>query len=356
MIKQTALKSILSRMHKRGSDKEAVRTLYRFLISEDTKNLLHINPNYMAVHCRFNRETMLQLVIEGVMQGLFEMHWDIVCPHCGGLADHAHHLSGIKSDNYCQSCQVNFSNFADQNITVTVSLQPELFDEPPGEYVSDAGNSDDRLRPVTALDLIGIPAFRKHFSNQIPALDQSIKIRSVSVLFTDLIHSTALYSQMGDLNAYAFVKDHFDLLFGEIVRHQGGIIKTIGDAVMAVFQDAKSPIRVSFQIKDIFMKLLNNRFGIDDGGIKMGISSGTALIVNMNDNLDLFGSTVNLAARIVNLADRDSIAVTPAILEDLEVQKFLAKENLIVKTLKEKLKGIPGISDIHLLIREKEQG
>ena len=352
MLKEAALKSTLTRMHRVGIDKEEIRTLYRFLMGESVDALLHLNPNFIAVNCRFNPQQMLNLVVEGVVHGLFEMHWDIVCPHCGRLADHTHRLNGIKEENYCQSCHVSFVNYADENITVTVSPHPNLFSTQPKV---DNKQPDDRLKPVTALDLIGIPAFREHFSEQVPALDQSIKIRSVSVLFTDLIHSTALYSRMGDLSAYAFVKDHFDLLFNEIVAHSGGIIKTIGDAVMAVFRDAKTPIEVSFHIKEKLAKLLVQRFGDENSGIKLGISSGTALIVNMNNTLDLFGSTVNLAARIVNFADQQSVAVTPAIMADLEVQKYLAKENLIVQTLSEKLKGIPGLTDIHLLGRNIEK-
>ena len=350
MIKEAALKSALTRMHRAGSSKDEIRTLYRFLIHEDIDNLFHMNPNYMAVHCRFSNYNTLRLAVEGVVHGLFEMHWDIVCPHCGRLADHTHRLNSIKAENYCDSCQVNFTNYADQNITITLSLHPDLLDTTPSED-KEKKQPDERLQAVTALDLIGIPAFREHFSDDIPALDQSIRIRSVSILFSDLIHSTALYSSMGDLNAYAFVKDHFDLVFTEIVEHSGGIIKTIGDAVMAVFRDAKTPIEVSFHIKDKLNQLLVNRFGEDVSGIKLGISNGTALIVNMNNNLDLFGSTVNLAARIVRFSDRNSIAVTSPIMEDHEVQKYLAKENFIVQTLKEELKGIPGLSDIYLLSR-----
>ena len=58
---------------------------------------------------------------------------------------------------------------------------------------------------------------------------------TVTLLFTDLKGSTAMYERLGDLNAYALVREHFALLGAAVQEHSGAIVKTIGDAVMAVF-------------------------------------------------------------------------------------------------------------------------
>ncbi len=53
----------------------------------------------------------------------------------------------------------------------------------------------------------------------------------MTLLFTDLKGSTALYQRIGDLNAYMQVQRHFERLLDVTVRHQGAVTKTIGDAV-----------------------------------------------------------------------------------------------------------------------------
>ena len=56
------------------------------------------------------------------------------------------------------------------------------------------------------------------------------------MLFTDLRHSTRLYREIGDATAFGRVMNHFDVLKKSISENDGAIVKTIGDAVMAVFR------------------------------------------------------------------------------------------------------------------------
>lgn len=348
MINEVALQSALRQMYRDGVIRDAIRLLFLYITKGKTDDLFNVNPNYIAKRLSLSKSQALNLIINGLKNGLFEMHWDIYCPQCHGIAHNTNHIHQIKSENYCERCMVNFENHGDENITVSISLNPNIVDKLPDDLV-EIRKVDGRVPPLTAIELLGIPAFRDHFTTQVPALDQSIKIRSVTVLFTDLIHSTSLYSSVGDLKAYALVKEHFNIMFNQIIDNAGGIIKTIGDAVMAIFQDPTTAIRVSFDLKEKIDSLFSKQSDVAEFGVKIGISHGTALIVNMNHNIDLFGATVNLAARIVNLADKNSITLTPKILDDFEVQKFLAREKYTVKTLKEQVKGIPGITDVVLL-------
>jgi hypothetical protein len=77
--------------------------------------------------------------------------------------------------------------------------------------------------------------FRKLFRSERVDEEEGLGIRQVTFLFTDLKGSTALYERLGDLNAYALVREHFSLLDAVAHRHAGAIVKTIGDAVMAAF-------------------------------------------------------------------------------------------------------------------------
>ena len=75
--------------------------------------------------------------------------------------------------------------------------------------------------------------FRKLFRSERVDEEEGLGVRQVTFLFTDLKGSTALYERLGDLNAYALVRQHFALLDAVAQKHAGAIVKTIGDAVMA---------------------------------------------------------------------------------------------------------------------------
>ena len=81
-------------------------------------------------------------------------------------------------------------------------------------------------------------------------------LKQMTLLFTALKVSTAMYERLGDLNAYALVREHFALLGTTVQQHSGAIVKTIGDAVMAVFSHPESRrIDQLLQAGEIFQAL-----------------------------------------------------------------------------------------------------
>ena len=138
---------------------------------------------------------------------------------------------------------------------------------------------------------------------------QGLAIRDIAILFTDIKGSTALYQRIGDLNAYELVQQHFDWLREATVRHGGAVVKTIGDAVMAAYPDAARAVAAALD-----MRAAAERFnqGQPDRpvSLKIGIHHGAAIAVTLNDELDYFGQTVNIAARVQAMADAQEICVT----------------------------------------------
>ena len=86
---------------------------------------------------------------------------------------------------------------------------------------------------TTALQVTTMQEFRDLFAAEVLAPGQEIGVQSLAVLFSDLKDSTALYECIGDARAYGWVR-HFTFLIDCITLHQGALVKTIGDAVMAV--------------------------------------------------------------------------------------------------------------------------
>jgi class 3 adenylate cyclase len=160
--------------------------------------------------------------------------------------------------------------------------------------------------------LLARNTFRQLFRSERVDEKEGLGIRQVTFLFTDLKGSTAMYERLGDLNAYALVREHFTLLSSIAHKHSGAVVKTIGDAVMAVFSRPADAIAAAFQIRrDI------ERFNLDHGDpgivLKIGAHCGPSIAVTLNDNLDYFGQTVNVAARVQSLADAGEICLTEAL-------------------------------------------
>ena len=88
---------------------------------------------------------------------------------------------------------------------------------------------------LTADRVTALQAFRDLFSEQVLRPGDEVAVARVTLLFTDLKRSTDLYGSIGDAAAYQLVRDHFAYLGAIVRRHNGALVKTIGDAIMAAF-------------------------------------------------------------------------------------------------------------------------
>ena len=207
--------------------------------------------------------------------------------------------------------------------------------------------ADWLLDVVTASEVTAMQEFRFNFSSDVLRKDQDISIKSIAILFTDLKGSTIFYNKKGDTYAYKIVGDHFDILFKYISQFNGAIVKTIGDAVMAVFLNPKDAVNYSIKVHEEIEKL-NINYGEDLLQLKIGIHFGPALVVNMNDRLDYFGSTVNLAARTEGQCKGKDIVISKKIYDIPDV-KDIIKEYEYEKFESE----LKGFTESQVLVRIK---
>jgi class 3 adenylate cyclase len=75
--------------------------------------------------------------------------------------------------------------------------------------------------------------------------------------------------------------------------------------------------------------------------LKSGLHSGACLAVNANDRLDFFGSTVNLAARLVAHCEGDDLVLADEIYQRSETQQFLGAIGQTGISGEEKFTGFP---------------
>jgi class 3 adenylate cyclase len=125
--------------------------------------------------------------------------------------------------------------------------------------------------------------------------------RQVTVLFADVSGSTKLYESEGDKAAMEAIARCVDQLWQTVESSDGRVVKTLGDEVMAVFltPDAAAYAASSMQYAIDALPLV----GATKLGVRIGFHCGPVL---QNDN-DIFGDTVNLAARLVEQAGRGQI-------------------------------------------------
>jgi len=71
----------------------------------------------------------------------------------------------------------------------------------------------------------------------------------VTILFSDIEHSTRHWERRGDVDARMLLDRHNRLLFPVIRKFRGKIIKTLGDAIMASFTDPHMALRAGIAIQ-----------------------------------------------------------------------------------------------------------
>jgi class 3 adenylate cyclase len=188
---------------------------------------------------------------------------------------------------------------------------------------------------ATAADVTALQAFRDLFGTEALRPGEELSIGSLTIVFTDLRDSTRLYRAIGDAPAFGSVSTHFDLLRTEIAEAGGAVVKTIGDAVMAVFRRPVPALRA--------MLASQRRLAAGEAGrplaLKAGVHSGPCIAVTLNDRLDYFGSTVNAAARIVGLSSGEDVVLSDAVRSDPEVADLVAGAALELEPVEAVLKG-----------------
>jgi class 3 adenylate cyclase len=185
-------------------------------------------------------------------------------------------------------------------------------------------------RATTASEVTSLQIFRDLFSREALRPGEQIRVGQITILFTDLRDSTRYYREAGDAPAFGKVMTHFDVLRACIAEHDGAIIKTIGDAVMAVFQNPAQSLSAVIAAQE---RLAAAREA-PPLKLKAGIHTGACIAVTLNDRLDYFGSTVNFAARLVGVSEGDDIIISEAMKDDPAVAA-------LIETLDEKFSIAP---------------
>lgn len=199
----------------------------------------------------------------------------------------------------------------------------------------------DRRAVVSAARLATYPAYRSLFGPQALAPDVRLTVRAVTVLFTDLSGSAALYDTHGDATAFSLVHAHFRILDAVVEEFDGTRVKTIGDALMAAFSDPTQAVRAGLEMQRRFHTWARGLDLARPPGLKVGIHFGPAMAVHTDQaGLDWFGGTVNLAARCEGQATAGEVVWTGELHAAPGVAEVVAESGVDVVHYDAQVKGI----------------
>jgi len=153
----------------------------------------------------------------------------------------------------------------------------------------------------------------------------------VAILFADVVGSTQLYEQMGDLKAREMVSRCLDVMRDATEQHDGTVIKTMGDEVMSTFLSADDAMNAARQMQNLISN--DKGLGLEGGGhvaIRIGCHFGPVV----QENRDIFGSAVHTANRMTSQAKAKQIITTASTVEKLSPEWRATVRQIDVATVR----------------------
>jgi len=184
---------------------------------------------------------------------------------------------------------------------------------------------------IIPVDLTAVEAFlgrigdpRATGGGPAPAVDPGRR----AVMFTDIVGSTEMTARLGDAAALELVRVHDALVRRGLQAYGGREVKHTGDGIMAAFDKVANAVSAAADIQRRFAAY--NSEASESLRVRIGIHAGEPV----EENNDLFGTTVQLAYRLCSEAEADGVVVSGL------VRELCAEDSALFAALGERrLKG-----------------
>jgi class 3 adenylate cyclase len=167
-------------------------------------------------------------------------------------------------------------------------------------------------KQVIPVDLAAVEAFLGRVTDPAKpnpdgntAVDPALR----TVMFTDIVDSTPMTARLGDSRAVEMIRAHDSVVRRALSTGNGREVKHTGDGIMASFDDTFAAAESARTIQQGFHKF--NSGSDEKLRVRIGIDVGEPVA----DSNDLFGATVQMAARLCAAADPDAILISGAVHE-----------------------------------------
>lgn len=199
----------------------------------------------------------------------------------------------------------------------------EVFEIPPGHDAWVVGDE-----PWVSIDFEAMRGYAR-------AQGDAVRRVLSSILFTDIVDSTARAVAQGPARWREVVSRHNEIAERVIEAHDGRLIKTTGDGVIALFDSAERAIRAGSRFADAVRSL--------DIQIRAAVHTGEIELVAG----DVRGVAVHVAARIMSLAPQDDVVVSATVHDIIDGTDLVFEDYGL-----HELKGLPGPRQLYRLIRQ----
>jgi adenylate cyclase len=152
----------------------------------------------------------------------------------------------------------------------------------------------------------------------------------VAILFADVVGSTKLYEQLGDVRARDMVGTCVELMRAATDHHHGTVIKTMGDEIMATFASADDALDAGAQMQREITHHPGLKVNDHAVAIRIGCNFGPVVM----EARDIFGSAVHTANRMTSQAKAGQIITTATMVEHLSNEWRASVRQIDVATLK----------------------
>jgi adenylate cyclase len=162
------------------------------------------------------------------------------------------------------------------------------------------------------------------------------RIADRTVLFADLRGSTALFETLGNAEATSVVTHVINALAGPVSSYEGQLVKTLGDGLMAVFDDALPAVQAAMLMHDVLDGMVHrgSERGASSGlrALRLQVGMARGEVVEMRG--DCFGDAVNVAARLLDHAGDNETLLTVEVLQGLPLDlrsRFRSLDRLVLR-------------------------
>ncbi len=164
-------------------------------------------------------------------------------------------------------------------------------------------------------------------------------------MFADVAGSTALYENLGDIEARERITKALNTLISISKRHRGNLVKTIGDEILVYFLDTDLALMAAQTMQETMEDQRSpETIGLS---IRIGMHFGPIIV----EDEDIFGDTVNVAARMVSMSKARQILCTGLVQQKTRSSDILEKLRLFDRI---RLKGKEMPLDVYLLAWEPD--
>jgi adenylate cyclase len=154
----------------------------------------------------------------------------------------------------------------------------------------------------------------------------------LAILFADVVGSTKLYEQIGDIKAREMVAACIDIMRTATDAHSGTVIKTMGDEVMSTFPTPDDALNAAAQMQHAISTHPELTVDGSPVAIRIGCHFGPVVL----ENRDVFGSAVHTANRMTSQAKAGQIMTTTTMVEKLSPEWRASVRQIDVAQLKGK--------------------